>query len=48
MGLALFAAVLALGVDANTTFSLQAPGSALVFWVVLGLISAAHRAARTV
>ncbi len=41
--LALFAAVTALAVDANTTFSLQVPGSALVWWVILGLISSTHR-----
>lgn len=43
IGLGLFTALAALALDANTTFSLQVPGSALVCWIVLGLISAAHR-----
>lgn len=46
LGLALFAAVAALALDANTTFSLLVPGSTLVWWVVLGVISAATTAPR--
>jgi len=39
LGWALFAAVVAICIDATVTFSLQNPGSALFFWMLLGLIS---------
>ena len=39
LGLALFAAVVATSIDATVTFTLQNPGSALFYWVLLGLIS---------
>lgn len=42
LGLGLFASVVAIALDANATYSLQAPGSALVLWVVLGVISWSH------
>lgn len=42
LGIAFFASVVAIALDANITFSLQAPGSALVLWTVLGLISWSH------
>lgn len=48
LGLALFASVAAIALDANTTFSLLVPGSALVWWVVLGLISAATGGSRSI
>ena len=49
LGWALFAAVVATSIDATATFSLQNPGSALFFWMLLGLISTslAAEAART-
>lgn len=42
IGVGLFAAIVALGLDANTTFSLQVPGSALIWAVVLALVSATY------
>ncbi len=39
IGLALFAATVATSIDATVTFGLQVPGSALLYWTVLGLIS---------
>ena len=39
LGWALFAAVVATSIDATVTFSLQNPGSALFFWMLLGVIS---------
>ncbi len=44
LGLGMAAAIAAIAIDANITFSLQAPGSALVLWTVLGLIAASHQA----
>lgn len=42
IALALAASLCAIALDANITFSLQAPASALIFWAVLGLISGNH------
>ena len=42
IGLAMAASIAAIALDANITFSLQAPGSALVFWTMLGLIAGSH------
>jgi O-antigen ligase len=42
LGLGMATAVGAIALDANITFSLQAPGSALVLWAMLGLIAASH------
>lgn len=39
IGLALFAAVVAISIDATVTFNQQIPGSALLYWTALGLIS---------
>jgi O-antigen ligase len=40
IGLAIFAALLAISIDATFIFNLQQPASALIFWVLLGIISA--------
>jgi len=42
LALALAASLGAIALDANITFSLQAPASALIFWAVLGLIAGGH------
>jgi len=42
IGVAMAASIAAIALDANITFSLQAPGSALVFWTMLGLIAGSH------
>jgi len=39
IGLALLAAVVAISIDATVTFNLQIPGSALLYWTALGMIS---------
>ncbi len=39
LGVAMAASIGAIALDANITFSLQAPGSALLFWTMLGLIA---------
>jgi len=40
IGLAIFTALLAMSIDATFIFNLQQPASALIFWVLLGIISA--------
>ncbi len=42
IGLAMAASIAAIALDANITFSLQAPGSALIFWTMLGVIAGSH------
>jgi O-antigen ligase len=40
IGLAIFAALLAMCIDATFIFNFQQPASAMIFWVLLGIISA--------